>query len=155
MSLLLSCSTGKSSVQSHPGDVTLLMDLGCDCTNEEDFIRSVQCDSGEKHTHIFSYKVKCFTELCFSFSVGSSRSCWGDGSRWRELFSLIIGVLNVLQNSGVESCNLNSWEKVQTCILSFQKMPTWISLIEVEQPQGKFSGQTISNSKQKCNRKLK
>lgn len=63
------------------------------------------------------------------------------------LVPLIIGVLNVLQNSGVESCNPNSWEKVQTCILSFQKMPTWISLTEVEQPQGKFSGHIISNSK--------
>lgn len=109
---------------------------------------STQCDSGKKQINVFLESQMLYRALVFIFCglqqvlLGRRVKVEGAG-----LFSLIIGVLNILQNSGVESCNPNSWEKVQACILSFQKMPTWISLIEVEQPQGKFSGQTISNSK--------
>lgn len=149
MSLLLSYSTGKSSVQRHPGVVTLLLVPGCDCTSKEDYIRfNAVWLRRETHLHLFLESQRLYRPLVFIFCrlqqvlLGSQVKVEGTG-----LFSLIIGVLNILQSSGVESCNPNSWEKVQTCIFSFQKMPTWISLTEVEQPQGKFSGQIISNSK--------
>lgn len=146
MPLLLSCSTGKCPNSSWGCDPA----PGCRlCLHKQGGFHQVSAVWLRKHIYVFFLESQTLHRTLLSIFCRLHQVLLGPRVKVEGagLVPLIIGVLNVLQNSGVESCNPNSWEKVQTCILSFQRMPTWISLTEVEQPQGKFSGHTISNSK--------
>lgn len=70
----------------------------------------MQCDLGEKQIHIFFLESQMFCRTLVFICCSLQQVLLG---RWvkaegTKLFSLIIGLLNILQNSGVESCNLNS-----------------------------------------------